>query len=43
MRLLVLFILGTMLGGAVAMLAINAQQQRSAYPRGARHHKDAAL
>lgn len=34
MRLLVLFILGTMLGGAVAMLAINAQQQRSAYPRG---------
>ena len=34
MRLLVLFILGAVLGGAVAMLAINAQQQRSAYPRG---------
>jgi len=34
MRLLVLFILGAVLGGAVAMLAMNAQQQRSAYPRG---------
>ncbi len=34
MRLLVLFILGAVLGGAIAALAINAQQQRSAYPRG---------
>jgi cytochrome c556 len=34
MRLLVLFILGAILGGAVAMLAVNALQQRSAYPRG---------
>ncbi|QBB70560.1 hypothetical protein ELE36_09390 [Pseudolysobacter antarcticus] len=34
MRLLVLFILGAVLGGAVAMLAMNALQQRSAYPRG---------
>ena len=34
MRLLILFILGAVLGGAVAMLAANALQQRSAYPRG---------
>ncbi len=34
MRLLVLFILGAVLGGAVAMLAMNALEQRSTYPRG---------